>query len=465
MPEFTAMFWNIQNLGGEGRYYEGLMSFIAAAALQKSADVVALMELHSAGVDQLGLLRAALNEAYELAEGPHDWHFDWIPAAIDGHLPDHVMPNTYGHLEWEMHANNEGYAVFWNNTGNLSAMAAANAMSGGVDRNLARDGFQGDAPDPGVPANILQLVFEGRRRGAPPNHFDAGDYPNARPYAAVGDMEFERLDFLTNISNVPLRTTTRRPCHCTFQLLGGADAHLGDILSFLVFHAPGVIAFSQVAAVATRLFSFSQPLFRDHAGAPPRWVVAGGDLNVNVNGGPAYLLPSLNGFLNPLNHAAVPGANCLQLVPAADASDSNIQLASGAFGAMGDPILEDDPAAYRNYAIDHVYHRGFAAADVDGNPPIYDLITAVMVQDGPFHEAISMFANHFYEDPPDLDDPAIDPLDLPDPDLHDLPNSVQSEGEFLLGIVTGTFPTARSAAEFVRLMISDHLPVVFRVQY
>jgi len=471
MPEFTAIFWNIQDMGNNGQYrdYPGLMRFIAVAAHAKGADVVALMELRRIGVHHLGLLRAALNAVYGAAGLHHDWQFDWIPAAINSRVPNHVMPTAYAELGWETKANGEGYVVFWNHDpAKLEAQPAGHAMSGGVNRNLARGGYQGGAPPAGVPANILELVIEGRRRGEPPNHFDDSDLPNARPMDLdndIADEDFERLDFLTNISNKPTRTVTRRPCYCTFRLLDGEDEDRG-MLSFLVFHAPGVIKFKQVAAVGTRLYSFSRALYQAPDDLRPRRVVAGGDLNLNTDDGPAYLMPAIEGFLNRWDDDDVPGADCEQLAPNNATSNSTVRLATGALGMMGAPIVGDAPADFRAYAIDNAFFRDFDEPDDDmggGNAPIYDLIAAVTEVDNPFQDAIRSFATLFYDDPPGHVDPDnFEEILSPD---RDPPPAVQEDGDFLAGIIQGWFPTARSGAEFVRLLISDHLPVVFRGLY
>ncbi|HEX2642298.1 MAG TPA: endonuclease/exonuclease/phosphatase family protein [Thermoanaerobaculia bacterium] len=456
MPDFNVVYWNIENLGNNApyRHYHALFSFIARVARTVEADVLALMEVRYAAIDRLGDLRVALNAAFADVAPAGDWHFDWLPAAIAGDYPDAGgEPAALLHLGWEKQANKEGYAVFWNNNPNKVVMLESPAtVSAGVDSDT--NGMSQGGPALGGIARALRLVVSGRKRADDPNDFDDNELPRADP---IPPWAREQLDFPTNISNVPRRRSPRRPAACAVRLKTAAD-DAGTVASLLVYHAPGVIAFSQVAFVATRFFSFAESIYR-LGGAVPDQVVAGGDLNVDAMSDDELAAASLRSFTNALN-AGVPGAGCQQLNGAVAASRSSINLSRGLFG-RGGRILSANAADYRTFAIDHVFHKGFIGVGAVANGPVLDLISLVMQNDGPLSQSVRAFIPLFY--PPPMLVPAL-PAAAPPPALAP-PRAVNNGADFLLGIRQGHFPNARSAAEFVKLLISDHLPVVFRGQY
>jgi hypothetical protein len=487
MPALRVMYWNIQDLGTNRPRTRGdnlaLFALITDMATRLELDVISIMEVRRTIVPQLQELRNFLNEAFNVEElGGGDWHFDWIPGAVRNEVANGTPITMANQLGWTTQAHNEGYALFWNHD-RAPMLEIAPAISGGVDEI-----GDGGAP-PERPINhALSLVLEGRRVLAAR---DPNGFPTATPFdtapAAVHD--WRPLDFPANFSPRVRFQGTRRPSYCYLRTQTVVDGAVADVtIPVVTYHAPSTSAIG--AASGTRYCSFARQLYQAPDGGAllvrNDRVLVGGDFNVDSHTRAAY---SYNGFIEGFvdGGAALPMAFEPPEDPPVPRDRRNrsigttVQLNLGR-GRAARPILpgpgeaDDDPLRYRALAIDNMFFnvssdRSPAPLNVESR--IIDLVAAVVdpavlggAAPGPLgtltgdHGPIPFFLQ-IVEDIllqfPHLG-PGGEPL-LAAGGRKVYPY-IHNWGDFMTGLEEGAFPNLRSAAEFVHLFLSDHLPLL-----
>jgi hypothetical protein len=482
----NVLFWNIQDLGTNRPRTRGdnlaLFNLLAELAVRLDIDVISIMEIRRSIVPQLNELRVLLNAAFEEADG--DWHFDWIPGAVRNEIANGTPITMANQLGWTTQAHNEGYALFWNHQPDrVEMLETPDILSGGVD--VIGD----EIVDPDRPIfNALSLVLEGRTLLAAR---DAAGFPTATPFdpAPHAVNAWGPLNFPANFSPRVTFQGTRRPSYCYLRVPTVVAGALREVtIPIVTYHAPSTSAIG--AASGTRYCSFARQLYQapddDHNPVKADRVLVGGDFNVDVHTRAAL---SYDGFLlgfaaggASLDMSFQPPAPPPVPRPARDRSlGTTVQLNVGR-GAGQRPILpgpgeaDNDPLRYRALAIDNL----FSSFISDDSPPpvnvqrgILDLVSAVV-------------------DPAVLGGAAPAPLGTltgdngPIPLFYDLIDNVlvthphrgpggeplvaaggrkvypyiHNWNDFVTGMQEGAFPTLRSAAEFVHLFLSDHLPLL-----
>lgn len=344
-----------------------------------------------------------------------------------------------------------------------------------------------------VPPYSMSLVLFGRDT--------TGGAPGALPSALVGDISGITPAFVPGGPNVwqevyfprgsgfPAASHgPRRPAYITIQVnRPGAPAAAQQLIPLIAYHAPASPA---AASSGMQRASYSQPVYQAYDPVAGNWIdcafsVIGGDFNVRTDAIQFAYNAYLNGF-------AVGGANCLARVynppvvppnggPATRAANvlnkSTVQLNNPP--VFGPAVVNPATNAYRHLAIDNVFYRGFPAV-VGLVPPqapapvpaaVYDMLPAVSgaAPAGFNVPGVRLFAftnlnvlnNYFnialgFAPPPGPLTPRImNPMNF----IGDLVG-----GAFNPGIGGIGNPGARRAAEFVRLCVSDHQPVLFTMR-
>ena len=303
----------------------------------------------------------------------------------------------------------------------------------------------------------------------------------------------------------------RRPAFCTMKVNNGLAAP-ASLIPIIIYHAP---VFNPVGGMGR--CAISQPLFEAQDGGVPPYAhnpraIVGGDFNARLN-------PLSVAFQIYTNSYANNGADCR------DAGNPNIRVNEPApamapvFPPPGVPLTQADnpvnktsvqlrhPIIYPNQivlspfqdhfrrgSIDNIFYRGFTPAQAPhfqfrGTPPgggrvqfaadVYDLLRAVsgVVPVGAAGIGAGAPPDNFFIPAGILNAFAGLPMGSPA-----ILNAAQLVADLNLGIfqpVMGGDPAApavpfqgpgpavvsaaRRSAEFIKLFVSDHLPVIFQM--
>ncbi|MBS0297644.1 MAG: hypothetical protein JSR45_15145 [Proteobacteria bacterium] len=240
----TVLAWNIERFGDRygfgatGATCDALrMAVIAQVVRDAGAQVLVIQELRSTGLPDLPRLRNALNQT-----GNNDWHFDWIPGAVDNAAG--IPPAALANLDFWQKANYEGYAVLYRQgyvaqiQGALSAGQDTSARAGGGNPNFIDLVYAGQTlafnySEPVIrfdlppPTQNLQLDF-------PQSISPGANIPARGGKRKVSSSSGASLD--TN-DTIPQAYETRRPCHV---LVVDASSPVQPAPGFplMVYHAP-----------------------------------------------------------------------------------------------------------------------------------------------------------------------------------------------------------------------------------
>lgn len=517
MPAIRTMFWNIETFGDQMKTrgnYAAMCNFVARVAFNQGADILAIMELRSAGVPHLYTLAQALNNAY----GPAgDWYYDWIRGAVRTDIGGAPV-NDANDLAMDVD-HHEGYAVFWNDAQhpNFTMLGTSNAYSAGSLRPVPAGGI-GAPPPARIPANVLGLVLEGRAQGALVNNWF-----NAPPFAPVAGAAWGNLNFSQsnpiNVGDVK-RGGPRRPCYFVIEVQGRAAPNNTlehRFVPMLVYHATSN---ARSRRLNTQLSGYSRQLYsvNTNPAGPPIWVTAqnaviAGDFNVDANkrnegeaGGVAYDAYTV------FTHAFVNGgAGCwagagnprgwldLDSMAGGNANTprTTVQLKTG-YGANEVPIPDNAPINdFIKLAIDNIFYRlGAGVATVPPGPmaayqAVYNLVQEVIngnLRNAVAPNLVSDFwqvifaqlggANAFgpYPNYPNTAQTSLMPTRTVDQNEEPFMSDVLRFGRLRRGLRAGHFQNvngvpndgsrdARVAAEFIHHFISDHLPVTMQLNF
>lgn len=476
MPDISVMVWNIQNFGFASHRFRGgygpVSQFIARAARLQNADILFIMELKQNGVARLAQVRNALNNAYVTAAPAGNWYYDWIKGAFAAGLAPGPNANvtTAGQLDWTGAANREGYAMFWNRNAAKFTMLAAPPIAGAP--NAQSNGVQ-PAPVPvGVPGHALSLVIQGRPPAADP--FSPWAYQSAGFNPPGNIPAWNNLNFPTRWAVALIRNSSRRPCYCTIDVnMAGPPPATQSIVPIMVYHAPSNSANLNVPPAGTQVSSFARQMYQaQDPGAAWGWinnarVIAGGDFNVDMN--PAVLAwnreESYEAFTNAFAAGVAGGAACHEDVPVQQSIPVNNTVVALDQWIGGPPITSGMINAYRTAEFDNIFWRGFTNAPPPARGRVYDLLTAVRpggsLVGGPVQNFLpllnaGMGAITAVPGPPYVGpQPSNAAGNLFYPDILNF-------AAFHADVTAGQMTSPRRAAEFIKLFISDHLPVVFR---
>jgi hypothetical protein len=488
MPAITFMSWNVQNFGVNGNTrsnYVPLCNLIARVARVQGVDILALLELQSGGVAHLPTLAAALNAAYG---GNADWYFDWIKGSLDKNIGGNPIVGAAS-LDWD-YDHHEGYAIFWNDERNVDFTMAGTTLpcSAGVARGQAN-------PIPArMPANILSLVVQGRTPGklGADNWFHPPNFDPAQPTQNWGALDFLKSN-TTKMGETEMGGP-RRPCYFVVQLKnrGGRNNQPANCLfPMVVMHATSN---GRSRQYDTQLAGFSRQLYRADStpvGPNRAWATVdnaliAGDFNVDGNKRDDTSYDAYRVYTASFNNG---GADCepwLDLTAKVTPQTSlELNISYGSKIA----IVSNSISAYYADAIDNIFYRlgnGMATVNTGPYAAVFDLLTAVM-KNGALCEAaapgvITAFYRNIIEpllpSYPDFDDGSGTPANLSTKRRRTqgqtqlvfevdslMLGDIWKWRTFVLDVMKGTFTKPRTAAEFIKKFVSDHLPVTIRINF
>ncbi|NPC49622.1 hypothetical protein D7X99_37015 [Corallococcus sp. AB032C] len=469
MPTLTVTSWNIQDYGffrhrTRGNYVP-LHNFIAQVMAQQGTDILFIQELKQAGVARLVALRNAVAAAIPATP----WIADTIKAAYAAGAPAGLNNTltTAANLGWTQSANREGYGIVYRNNPAQFTMTAAPQTGAAAVANTQSNGT---FPAGAGPAHVLTLVAEGR----PPAPVPASPWAyNAPVFPLAPPNNWGNLDFPTGVSPNLIRNSARRPAYCVV-LLTAAGGGGGALMTLMTHHAPSNSWTDNAPAASTQVAGFARQLYqvRDPAAAfawgNSNRALACGDFN--IDGNPAALPvnrdQSYDGYPATFANAGANMANvAVPLGAAAPANGTTVKLT---VFIGGPPIAGGGgPLTFRGAEFDNTFFRGIGA-DVVNPPPqgvIYDLVTAVMAGGALVGAPVTAFAPLVTAaTAAAVAGPGGAPVT---PAGNLIYPQITNWANFAAGIYgapgnpAGTFPDDRSAAEFVKLFISDHLPITF----
>jgi hypothetical protein len=324
-----------------------------------------------------------------------------------------------------------------------------------------------------VPKRIASLVLFGRDTTAAnqtrPTR-SVTDIATAAANFAPNATPWNWLEFTRSNANVAERVLARRPAYFTIQVNAGGNA-AARLVPIVVYHAPskGLAAVSGMQRAA-----YSQPLYQAYDwtlnGGNGGWIdcnnaLIGADFNLVDDGGTyQYAYDAYtDAFGNAGQFAGGAGATRLVTYPnpagydPTDARNQSIVAINQGFNGQGPPIYSANLTAFRTRAIDNIFYRGLAnVAVVYGG--VIDLLTAVSGGNAP---AVPPAALHAFLNLPLMLKLRYGVNPGPTPDLYARLSTFNDLFGGQIG-VSGSFlndTVARRAAEFVRLFVSDHLPV------
>ncbi|HTD56739.1 MAG TPA: hypothetical protein VK670_15220 [Silvibacterium sp.] len=298
-----------------------------------------------------------------------------------------------------------------------------------------------------VPEHALSLVFFARN-----GNFN----PAATPWTWV--------DFTQGHAVGDMRTGARRPAYLTLNVNRPAFPAPADrLVPLIVYHAPSA-PYPSSRGMAKA--STSQPLYQAYDWAAGAGAGAWTNVNNSLLGGDFNVVLDDNfwSYRYFTDAWANDGANCVTLIDnlpvPKDQNTVNQSMVQIVQYMTNNQIYSLNPANFRTRAIDNAFHRGGAGAAA----VLYDLPAAVSNAPAPGHIApfiiqgfrFMPFFNQYWNAllnglaPPPVP-PSINNAVSTMTDLHN--------GQFGVAPGGGNDTAARRAAEFVRLCISDHLPV------
>lgn len=312
----------------------------------------------------------------------------------------------------------------------------------------------------------------------------------------------------------------RRPAFTTIRLnpkcataTAAAGAPSASLIPIHVYHAPAAQFERKVGmmAAATAHSMYQVYDWNSASWVQPDRVLFGGDLNepLDPSGWPykSFTESFAAGGAGCMTATvpAAPGIRILNLLPPTPPSEvpankTTVNLSDWSAGYPPPAVLDTNPDAYRIGAIDNIFFRGFSSAQSPMHPfgGMYDLLTALQsagALGGPdfhfakIHQLLSVYYQRqcgvAFPAPPPLPAPAVPPFSSVN-DLNTLLSPLTGTFPAVLGVppaagspgflprlnfVAGAPPTlpgvpnaARAAAEFVNLLVSDHLPVLFQMR-
>lgn len=449
MPTIRYMSWNIQNLGqateqsnaARGANASQFASFLAEMVQIKNIDILAVMEVRPGAGAYLDSILLALNNA----DPAHPWYYDYIRSTVNVQQGQPVATNN--DLGWASGARTEGYAIFWRTIPSFAMQASATNTSEGTIHQ---------AGNPALAFNsCLSLSQVGRQLQATVLAPTNGYVPATPGNSNWGPSLYPSAQ--NTLSAAPRWMGSRRPATCTIQINSGTN----PLCTISVYHAPSK---SPRSYIGTYIAGLAREVYAVPNGGGGLTALGNtinsGDYNASVN---SYWLDYAS-FYYPFANNSDGGANCSYVYDDTNPVQTTVQLNTFQNGIFnGPPIAGANDDDYYFSPIDNIFFR------TTGNNQewIYDLIGAVQaggsLVGGPI-QSYYMYLQGLVANATAQgygltggcpNDSQGNPL---------FPN-ITNWANFVNDVNAGTFTSARRAAEFVRIFLSDHVPLVLELTY
>jgi hypothetical protein len=450
LPTITYMSWNIQNLGqntemsnaARGTNAAQFADFLAAMVVEKDIDIVGVMEVRPGSNAYLDSILTALDNADPL----YAWYYDYIKSTVA--VPLGTAVNSNAELGWASGARTEGYAIFWRTIPGFAMQGAATNTSEGTIH------FGGNPPL--AFGSCLSLSQEGRLLAGGGFVRAAAGYDPLIPAGGNwGPSLYPSAQ--KSLSANPRWQGSRRPATCTIQLTTGANPPC----TISIFHSPSK---QPRAWYGTYIAGLAKELYAVPNGGGGLTAltdtIASGDYNTSATN----YWDTYDSFYANFGNTGGDGANCNETYDNATAIPTTVQLNTWQAGTFTGPAIAGaTPDDYYFSSIDNIFWRSTGADEA----VVWGLIESC--EAGGSMTGAPIQAYHGYLQglvaaatlagygltagcP---NDSAGNPL---------FPN-ITNWANFLTDVFNGTFTSSRRAAEFVRIFLSDHLPLRLELTY
>ncbi len=493
MARVDVAIWNVQNFGGAGQDdRRGLNGALLARVIRAfvddaDLDVLFLMEVLPGAQNALNAVLAELNNRPNAAD--RVWCYDWIKGAVADNK--NFPPRSSNDLSWRGGPSGcprvEGYAIFWRS--NQAAFDVAPAVY------KQSEGVQRDAQNPTPPngTNFLELIIDGLEL----------EYITHQSYTAINGYDptvSQLLPFDDNLAkqkwkelNFPWATGQRFPAPTPYDsrrpafailALAGQNAS-GKPCPLICYHAPSEEKRAEIgtycAALSRQLFVTNKVLANGKqstkAFVHSDGAIIGGDFNFHLDDVESPDLPYskfLSDYDNDIDDC---GANLSSITPDnLDERRTTVQLNDYGTGYFNGAARTGNATAdYLSMRIDQLMYRGLTARI--GGTRIYPFLDKLMLANGPFEAALNFYAPHFVGviNASGLAVNAVTGPQKPNPNAHN-PNAPPTVPIYRdltnwnafyadLQAQNPVFTTARSAAEFFHIFVSDHLPLTLSFKW
>lgn len=447
--------WNIQNFGGANQELRrGVNGQLLANVIRDfveavGVDVLVIMEV----LETAGPLLTATLDTLNAGIGPGPrWDYDWIRGAIGENRPN--PPQAAGDLVWDSGPTSpraEGYAMFWKpDPAKFSMVPALNPMSQGSPTG----------------SHYLELVTTGLRFvPVPGNTYVSTGYDPAvddtRPFDGAGSLAaWTKLNFpwvSAKDAPQPREYVSRRPVFAVLELVGAAHAS-ERYCPLIVYHAPSNRTLSQWGTYLTSLSQQINVVQVAVGGALVRCdrAIVGGDFNTTprVAGGDV----DYDKYTNPYSRDIYTGGSDLAFLNAGAPVRSTVQINYPRTVTPIDGLVDAD---FVWMAIDQLMHRG-VLKNV-GESGVYPFLARLQEDPSPFARSLAAYRQHFEEqiaaNRPRRPNPVTGPVDANMNPVFGT-SKFTDWRDFMIELRVGArFDTARTAAEFFNIFVSDHLPL------
>lgn len=490
MPTVKVCLWNIQNYGAPNANKWGADSdlrnrFISGFVLANDIDVLLIMEVLSNARESLRDLRRWLTGG--LADADADWAVSFCGCCLFRGSSN--PPEDETEVGFKTDGRSEGYAVAWR-TNRVDRFRLVDALN-----DISLDLEYSDR-NPNPPATSpLNLSTDGRPAGKDPGTDDwgvQGGYlqPEEYPYDEHGVLMDHWPDLLLpptgakNPSQLSL-DGSRRPAYVVLELTRDAPER-SRLCPVAVYHAPSKTAKAEWGAwqsgLARELY-VTNSLDDDGEPMPDQFVstnrnVLGGDFNYSVSKAdwPAWY----ENFVLPLDRWPDGGADC-SVAPKPDLSDAERRTTVHLLeDDHTTPIVGNDIAAYLRHKIDLAFFTSTSTGerpnvpqtllDDDSTGPYANTLVAFGARLRDLAGALGpgMRMNAAGHGPEHQKKVRVKKKRL----LKWVPmlsaswgSTFQNWDAMIADLDAGELTSARRAAEFYAIFVSDHLPLVVDVNF
>jgi hypothetical protein len=499
MPSLKVCIWNIQNYGSLGgsrstaKYgVDSTMRnrFIRDFVRQKQIDILLIMEVSSNAQASLQDLMRKLNGP-PLAAPTKDWCYAFCGSSLV-----HAPVTSSADVGFATDARHEGYAVLWRS--NQAARFAV--VPPIVDVSVAFGSQPGNGRRPA--SAPLNFVVSGRptgyvnigwtnKRDAAGNRVPIRAYRPLGGYTATGVYPFQAAVRMNNWPDLDMPTTgaanpstlsltgARRPVYIVVDLAnGGADAQ--RLCPVGAYHAPSNVGQAGWGAMMTGL---SRELYVTNqlAGANPdpaqlvrnAKAVLGGDYNFEVSGAN---WPSEYDFYTTVLRQTWTGGADTRETPLHTSADTDrrttVRLLDNHHTT---PITGANTTDYLILSIDLVFTRPFGGGATDPTAQRVNVLDDLLADAGggvygttlqALHAQLTTFVSTLPNDgnhrmvnagagPEKFESGAWSPLIC-----GSWGAATTNWNAFMNRLNFGRFISARRAAEYYHMFVSDHLPLV-----
>ncbi|HEU5135466.1 MAG TPA: hypothetical protein VFU13_10025 [Steroidobacteraceae bacterium] len=482
MTEVKVCLWNIQNYGsGDVSMKWGPDSdlrnrFITDFIRAEEIDVLLIMEMSTTGEPSLSDLVSTLLSG---KDGMPDWAASYCGSALARRAAD--PPTDKSQLKYKTGARTEGYAVLWRTgSSRYSVVPSLNRISE-------------TAPIVSTTAAAAKQVLNINTTGRPADNDGLdwrplGGYTTGYVYPYDGKTVMDswpQLDFpgTGKYDSLMRWTEARRPIYVVLDLKIDKGTPKQRLCPVGAYHAPSKLKRAELGALQAGLCRELYVVNDLNVNGTPKpntilhtdRVVLGGDFNYEVKADVSDPWPGYYGyFTSPYLKAFTGGANC-GVAPRPSLIDAERQTVIRLLkGKEHDEVITGASIdAYLSHMIDLVFFRGTGVSAERVNIP--SLLLAA-VTSAPYAATLQRFHTHLDTFVKGLKAPNQRVTNKNGPqkkvDNDWLPiisggwgAEFQNWKSLMAQLSKGQLTTARQAAEFYQIFVSDHLPLVVTLEF